>query len=1159
MALSTERASGSRPSSSAESSAPRRKYDVFLSFRGVDTRRTTASSIYHELQKRDIKTFMDDTGLETGEPISPSLLTAIKESCSAIVVLSPNYASSSWCLHELAMIIECMEDKNMIVLPIFYGIDPSVVRYQKSSFAEALTRHEERLGVEAVNRWRAALTKVANLSGLESKKYGSDQELVKKIVETVCSKVRPINIEWAMCTGDFVAFEATKRAMDKIMKTLQHDEVTTIGVFGMGGVGKTSMVKHVSAQARKIGLFNRVIMAVVSQTPNLRNIQGTLADLLGLKLQEETNVGRATRIVAEILRGYKILIILDDIWERIELSSIGIPNHTELQKRGSKIIFTTRRLNVCHTMENQASIPLRVLSEDDAWDLFVKKARKCFDESPHFYDVARTVAKECAGLPVALVAVARALGDKDLHDWREAARRLKAAQPANYEDEREVFRCIKLSYDYLKPDDDNIAKSFFLLCCLFPEDFDIDIEDLLVYAMGKGIFQDAHTIQEARAKAHSVVNYLKASSLLLDGAYPGFVKMHDVIRDVAISISSSEDGPRFLVKAGCELRDWPAINIAHEGYSAISLMRNEIHDLPKTLVCSKLQILLLQSNSINEIPNPFFQSPNELRVLDLSETSISFLPSSSSLLTNLQALYLDECKRIVDISMLGKLKNLQILSMKNLDIINTGGTRQNALPKEIGCLTKLKMLDVTDACFETVPSKVISNLNGLEELYMKCDFCDWGSRIVKGSLFSSVFGTAKNASFDELTGLSRLNSLKVHISDAKCLPRLVRFNPNWGNFDICISRKEFMRQSYYGRFFERKQTVKSDPRQHLFQYVTLNTSTESLPDWFIEVVTEKAKILEYIGYSGLDDIIVEYDHGRLHVLKCLAVIECCMYGELMYSRRRVRNNPVFESLEELYLEAVRDMRLLCVGELPSGSLCNLKLLNVRNCLALEGALLRSNLLKRLQNLEILHCENTEESRETKLEYVFDFGRMGDEKIDLPKLREITLCYLMSLDSICSDYHLDGVFRNLNSLVIRCCRKLKYLFESNVAQSFFQLELLWVEKCADLVTVIEPSWGTEINDLVFPKLKEIYLNSLPHLTGIYRQNRVMCPSLEHLYVYGCPGLSNLAASDFQSKNHVEANNEGHFAIIFERLFHRQFNPEEFPQFFSKKESDFSTGS
>ncbi|XP_024155969.1 probable disease resistance protein At4g27220 [Rosa chinensis] len=170
-------------------------------------------------------------------------------------------------------------------------------------------------------------------------------------------------------------------------------------------------------------------------------------------------------------------------------------------------------------MLSQASIPLRVLSEDDAWDLFVKTSIISFHESPNFYDVARTVAKECAGLPFALVVVPRTLGDKDLYDWGEAARRLKAAQPINCEDEGQVFSCIKLSYDFLKPDDDNIAKSFFLLCYLFPENFDIEVEDLLMYAMGKGIFEDALIIHEARAKAHLVVNYLKASSLLLDGAY----------------------------------------------------------------------------------------------------------------------------------------------------------------------------------------------------------------------------------------------------------------------------------------------------------------------------------------------------------------------------------------------------------------------------------------------------------------------------------------------------------------------------------------------------------------------------------------------------------------------------------------------------------------
>ncbi|XP_004295918.1 PREDICTED: disease resistance protein At4g27190-like [Fragaria vesca subsp. vesca] len=595
MASSSQTVSSSHPSS-AESPAPPRKYDVFLSFRGEDTRRTIVPYIYHDLQKREIETFMDESGLIRGTYISPSLITAIKESRLAIVVLSPNYANSTWCLDELTMIIQCMEEKAATVIPIFYDVIPSDVRHQRGSYARAFSSlqqwyrwftrafawHPKSLAQDddKVNQWRIALTKVANLAGLESKKYSSDLELVECIVETVCSSLRHIDVEWAWsATADFVPFGATRRAMDKVMGALKDDEITAIGVYGMGGVGKTSMVKHVGAHARKLGLFHHVIMAVVSQTPNLRDIQGTLADLLGFKLLEETVDGRAARLMEKIMKGNRILIILDDMWERIDLPRIGIPSQHELQKCSSKFVFTTRRLNVCHSMESQATIPLLGLSNDDAWNLFVKKTIKSFHESTIFYNVARTVAKECAGLPVALVAVARALGDKDLDDWTEAARRLKAAQPANYEDKRVVFRCIKLSYDYLTPDDDNISKKLFLLCCLFPEDSDIKVEDLLVYALGKGLFQDADTINAARAKAHLVVNYLKDSSLLLESEHYGFVKMHDVIRDVAVSISLSEDGSRFLVKAGCELKYWP--RITHQDYCAISLMRNEIHELPE--------------------------------------------------------------------------------------------------------------------------------------------------------------------------------------------------------------------------------------------------------------------------------------------------------------------------------------------------------------------------------------------------------------------------------------------------------------------------------------------------------------------------------------------------------------------------------------------------
>ena len=148
------------------------KYDVFLSFRGEDTRKGFTDHLYDKLRWRGIRTFRDDPELERGTAISQELISAIEQSRFAIVVLSPNYASSTWCLLELCKIFECMEERGTI-LPIFYEVDPSHVRHQRGSFAEAFGEHEEKFGEDSkeVNAWRKALSKVANLAGWNSKDY----------------------------------------------------------------------------------------------------------------------------------------------------------------------------------------------------------------------------------------------------------------------------------------------------------------------------------------------------------------------------------------------------------------------------------------------------------------------------------------------------------------------------------------------------------------------------------------------------------------------------------------------------------------------------------------------------------------------------------------------------------------------------------------------------------------------------------------------------------------------------------------------------------------------------------------------------------------------------------------------------------------------------
>ena len=152
---------------SSSSSSRRWIYDVFLSFRGKDTRNSFTHHLYVALQRSGIFTFRDNERLERGKSISPELLKAIEESRFAIVILSRNYASSTWCLEELTKIIQCMKEKEMTVLPIFYEVDPSDVRKQMGTFAQAFAEHQERLeeNTEKVQTWRATLSEVANLSG----------------------------------------------------------------------------------------------------------------------------------------------------------------------------------------------------------------------------------------------------------------------------------------------------------------------------------------------------------------------------------------------------------------------------------------------------------------------------------------------------------------------------------------------------------------------------------------------------------------------------------------------------------------------------------------------------------------------------------------------------------------------------------------------------------------------------------------------------------------------------------------------------------------------------------------------------------------------------------------------------------------------------------
>nr|XP_017234829.1 PREDICTED: toll/interleukin-1 receptor-like protein [Daucus carota subsp. sativus] len=161
------------------STSHRARWDVFISFRGSDTRHSFTDHLYGALQSNGVRTFMDDPELRSGEVIADALLQAIEESKTYIVVLSKNYASSRWCLDELVAILSCYKRMNRCVIPVFYKIDPSVVRHQTGRFKEAFERHENRVDMDRLGKWRSTLTTVADLSG-----YSVPKNMAKEKKET---------------------------------------------------------------------------------------------------------------------------------------------------------------------------------------------------------------------------------------------------------------------------------------------------------------------------------------------------------------------------------------------------------------------------------------------------------------------------------------------------------------------------------------------------------------------------------------------------------------------------------------------------------------------------------------------------------------------------------------------------------------------------------------------------------------------------------------------------------------------------------------------------------------------------------------------------------------------------------------------------------------
>ncbi|GJY49255.1 Toll/interleukin-1 receptor domain-containing protein [Tanacetum coccineum] len=227
-------------STSSSSIQNRFKYDVFISFRGEDTRKNFVDHLYHGLKDKGIYTYKDDVKIQKGKRISDDLFKSIEDSKFYIIVFSKNYASSSWCLEELVKIMECHKMHGHTAYPVFYDVEPTEVRKQSGDVREAFAKHEKE---QAVVKWREALKEAADLAGWELKNTndGHEAKFIKKIVGEISLELRSINFGF---DEKLVGMETRVKDVVSSLE-IGIDEVRMIGIKGMGGAGKTTTARAV--------------------------------------------------------------------------------------------------------------------------------------------------------------------------------------------------------------------------------------------------------------------------------------------------------------------------------------------------------------------------------------------------------------------------------------------------------------------------------------------------------------------------------------------------------------------------------------------------------------------------------------------------------------------------------------------------------------------------------------------------------------------------------------------------------------------------------------------------------------------------------------------------------------------------------------------------
>ncbi|CAN6561758.1 unnamed protein product [Malus baccata var. baccata] len=752
-------------STSSSSSLKRWKYDVYLSFKREDTRKNFTDYLYFALKDAQVNVFMDDDELRRGESLKNDLIQGIEGSKIAVIVFSRWYAESSWCLDELVKIMECRRTLGQIVFPIFYDVDPSDVRKQTGTFATAFLNHDRRLYEvkEKLQLWRDALTEAANLSCFV---FGDADGYEGKFIREIVTQIsRALNRSTCLeVATNLVGIGSRVQAISNYLDVGGSNDVRIIGIWGMGGVGKTTVAKAIFNKYQYT-FEGKSFLQNVRERKLVQLQEQLLFDILKPSNIMVSSVDQGILEIVLRLQHRRVLAIVDDIDCMEQLEALAIKRDSF--GAGSRIIITTRDEHLLRMLGVDTIYELPAMNREEAllllsWHAF----RKNYPEEEYF-ELTRETADYCGGLPLALEVVGSYLSGKSVSAWKGALEKLESHT------HEMIHERLKISFDELADDD---LKAIFLdISCFFTgmnKDYVMKILDGcdLYPEIGISVLQEqclVTTNDDFTLVMHDLLRYMGREIVHAESPDDPGKRSRLWHHEDVICVLRNKSGTEAVQGITLDLQESDKASFSAEAFrnmQSLRLLKLNYVELTGSYnnVSNELRWLCWHGFPLEVIPEDF-DHPNivaidlsysklirvwedsdllleKLKYLNLSHSHYLTLSPDFSKLPNLEQLILQDCKCLLDIDQsIGQLEKLVLLDLKDCKVLRdlpesfyeltsletldlAGCSKFENLAEDLGEMVSLKTLIVDNTAMKSIPPS-ISRLKNL--MYLSLHGLKW--------------------------------------------------------------------------------------------------------------------------------------------------------------------------------------------------------------------------------------------------------------------------------------------------------------------------------------------------------------------------------------------------------------------------------------------------